>query len=218
MRWTGFISPIALVTLASTALAQPGLVIDDFDSAINDETGGARALSLDVLANPFSQLTEFGVSPSYVFGESTGAAVFNSGLAAVQTGTIAWDNQGSGLDLNLTDLGGFELDFLQADQDFMISVVALDFTGGGSASWSGVVNASATAQTVSLFFKDFVLSGEFDTSSVDSITLGLNVGESPTSSLDFVLTRFRASDIIPAPGSVAVVGLSGLALARRRRR
>ncbi|MFT5423519.1 MAG: hypothetical protein ACI89L_001299 [Phycisphaerales bacterium] len=224
MRWTDMYIPIALASaaLASTALvspaqAQPGFVLDDFDSAINDEIGGDRAISLDVLANPFSQMTKFEVSPGFAFGDILGAMVFNSGLAAEQIGTLAWNNSGSGLSLDATELVGFELDFLQADQGFAVSIEMASFSTGGSASWTGNVGATSTGQTLAVAFGEFTPSGEFDLGDLDSVTMRFNVGESPRSSLDFVLTEFRTSNI-PAPGSVAVVGLSGLLLSRRRRR
>jgi len=214
MRWSGFIIPIML---ASTAMAQTsGLVLDDFDSAINDEIGGDRAISLDVLANPFSQLTKFEVSPGYAFAAVTGAAVFNSGLGTKQTGTLGWDGGGEGLGLDAFEYGGFELDFLQADQDFSLSVEMTDFANGGSALWSGIVGATQTGRTVLISFDEFTTTGEFGPTVLDSITIVFNGGDSPISSLDFVLTEFRTSDI-PAPGSVALLGLSGLLLGRRRR-
>lgn len=217
MRLTGFITPIALLVFALPASAQPGLVLDDFDSAINDEIGGDRSLTLDVQANPFSQLAKFDVIPGYAFGEISGAAVFNSGLGVKQTGTIAWDNSGSGLSLDATGFAGLELDFLQTDQDFVLAIDIVSFETGGSASWTGTVPGSATAQTLALAFGEFTLSGEFDLSEVDAVTMRFNAGESPKTSVDFVLTEFRTS-VIPSPGPVAVLGLSGLLVRRRRRR
>jgi hypothetical protein len=190
------------------------IVLDDFDSDPNDEAGGPRSVSSIVLSNPFNQPATFGVDTAFSFNGVNGAAIFNSGIGAEQEGTILWDNNGAGLGLDAASLGlvGFELDFLMVDLDFsyIIEVSSAD----GSLFEFGSF-AAGGERTESLSLTDFDASGNFDASAVDSIRIIFNVSDAPTASLDFILTEFRA--VVPAPGSLALLGFGGLVAARRRR-
>lgn len=217
MRWTRHAITIVLSAGTTATLAQEGtgFALDDFDSTINDELGGPRALSLDVLANPFSQLTRFEVVTDFELGGATGALVFNAGLATEQVGTLTYDNNGLGLGLDLSELNGLELDFLQADQGFGLSVRAID-AAGVVADWLGSVEATSVPSSRFIGFMQFDAPEGFDSSAVDSIEFTFNTGVSVVPSLDFVLGSIRTS-VIPAPASVCLIGLGGLVASRRRR-
>jgi len=217
MRWTRHAITIALSAGTSAALAQDeaGFVLDDFDSTINDELGGPRTLSLDVLANPFSQLTRFEVVTDFGLDGASGALVFHAGIATEQTGTVTYDNNGAGLGLDLSGFNGLELDILQADQGFGMSVRAVD-ASGLVADWMGVVDATAVPSTRFIGFMGFDAPEGFDSSAVNSLELVFNTGESVVPSLDFVLGEVRTS-VIPGPASVGLLGLGGLVALRRRR-
>ncbi|MFG0305135.1 MAG: hypothetical protein ACF8Q5_02835 [Phycisphaerales bacterium JB040] len=209
---------LALLALgAPGALAQEGgnLVLDDFDASSNDELGGPRVLALDVLANPFSQLTRFDVLPEFSLDGGTGALVFHAGIAVEQTASITWDNNGAGLGLDLSEFAGLELDILQADQDFGMSIRALD-AAGKAATWQGTVDAASSPTTRVIAFSRFGSTGAFDAANVDSFVMTFNTGPSVVSSLDFVLGEVRTS-LVPAPASIGVLALSGLFASRRRR-
>lgn len=205
----------APMLLAGTLHAQ-SIVLDDFDSIPNGEAGGPREVSSVVNANPFGQMSDFDVLTSFLFDGIDGAAIFNSGIGVQQTGTINWDANDAGLNLDAAALGvvGFELDFLQIDQAFDIMVLLESFEGG-SAMATATVGPAMELTTYALPAGAFNLMGGFDFTDVDSVTISFNPADGNTASLDFILTEFRAT--VPSPASVALLGLGGLVATRRRR-
>jgi hypothetical protein len=202
-----------LALVATAAVANGQIILDDFDADPNDDAGGPRVLSSTVINNPFNQPSQFYLDTGVNFGGDIGAVVLNSGIGNLTEAKITWDNGGAGLGLDLVALGitSFELDFLAADLDFKLDF--LSSSSGGSAS----VRKSITAggfQTLSITLAELAISGSFDASNVDSVVLTFNVQDDGTPSLDFVLGEFRA---IPTPGALALTGVGLLAAARRRR-
>jgi hypothetical protein len=208
---------ITLAAASGTALAGGGLaiVLDDFDSDPNDEAGGPRSVSSFIAADPYGQPASFAVDTGFSFNGSNGAAVFNSGVGVVQEGVIRWDNNGAGLNFDAAGAGvlGFELDFLLVDLDFGLEIV-LETSGGGTASLFEIVSAGAD-RTEAYLLSDFNIGAGFDASDLDSITITFNDRDAATSSLDFVLTEFRAA--VPSPGFVGVLAGAALLGVRRRR-
>jgi hypothetical protein len=201
----------------TAGIANAGVIIlDDFDADPNDDAGGPRTISSMVLANPFSQPFNAAVDTGVNLPSGdTGAFVFNAGIGVNAKSTIRWDNNGAGLNLDLVALGvtALELDFEMVDLPFTISFFS-DSGNGGTATFSSGVIASLTPQTVSIGIGSLILAGGFDATDVDAVEITFNSGANSTASLDFILTEFRA---VPTPGSLALLGLGGLAVARRRR-
>tara|TARA_R110000782_G_scaffold57258_18_gene119759 strand:+ start:57516 stop:58154 length:639 start_codon:yes stop_codon:yes gene_type:complete len=205
---------LGLAGLAAPALAgAPTLVLDDFDSDPNDEAGGPRQLSTTILGNPFGQAANFEVDTAFSGGGFNGALFFNAGIGVEQEAAINWNGGIAGLNFDAVAAGvtAFEFDFAAVDQDFTYIMRLFDGSGG-SASISGSFLAGGM-RTETLLLGDFSFSS-FDATDVDEIELILNVRGS-TASLDFAMTEFRA--VVPAPGAVALLGLAGLTVARRRR-
>ena len=214
------------VLAAVTGLAQAGasttLILDDFDADPNDDAGGPGVYSSTMFSDPFSQGGVFNLDTSFDSGSDIGAVFFNSGIGAEQGASISYSNNGAGLDLDGIGLGieGFDIDFLLSDQDFVANIVLTTFDAGGAAvgdaSWAVLVSAGAS--TAHWSFTDFqIINGDFDASNIDDITINFNLADNPTASLDFVATEFRATVAVPAPGSLAMLGLGGLVATRRRR-
>lgn len=214
----------ATVLSAVAGLAQAGafttLILDDFDADPNDDAGGPGVYSSTMFSDPFNQGGVFNLDTGFDSGSDIGAVFFNSGIGAEQGASISYSNNGSGLDFDGIGLGieGFEIDFLLADQDFVANIVLTTFDAGGvavgDARWAVLVSAGAS--TAHWSFADFIIvNGDFDASNIDDITINFNLRDNPTASLDFVATEFRA--VVPTPSSLAMLGLGGLALSRRRR-
>lgn len=216
--------PGAFVIAAIAGLAQAGasgtLILDDFDTDPNADAAGPGIYSSTMFSDPFNQGGVFNLDTGFDSGSDIGAVFFNSGIGAEQGASISYSNNGSGLDFDGIGLGieGFEIDFLLADQDFVANIVLTTFDAGGvavgDARWAVLVSAGAS--TAHWSFADFIIvNGDFDASNIDDITINFNLRDNPTASLDFVATEFRA--VVPTPSSLAMLGLGGLALSRRRR-
>lgn len=214
----------AFVLAAVCGLAQGGIstvILDDFDSDPNDDLGGPGTYNSVIFSNPFNQSSSFTLDTAFNSGSDTGAIFFNSGIGVEQGASIVYDNSGSGLNLDAGGLGlvGFELDFLDVDLGFMMSI-ELGNNGDGPSGMAGVASLEVFVpagmnQTASWSLNDFIISPGFDVNDVDSVTLNFNLDSDPTASLDFAATEFRA--VVPAPGAIALLGLGGLVVSRRRR-
>ena len=153
-------------------------------------------------------------------GSDTGALIFNSGIGVEQLGTVVYNNEGAGLDLDAAGLGvqGFELDFALVDLNFFAQLTLFTYDDMGNAIGSAtqlIQIGAGTDMTGEWSLADFSVADAFDASNVDEVRLTLNVRNFPTASLDFIATEFRA--VVPPPGSVALLGLGGLVIARRGR-
>jgi len=217
MRWIAFAAPL----LMTAPLLAQHIVLDDFDTDPNDEAGGTREVSAAVGLNPYNQPSSFGVDTGFSFDSISGAAIFNSGIGVNQTGTINWDNNGAGLEFNAAGLGvvGFELDFLQVDQafDVRINLETFGFNPNGTITAVSTIEASTAPFTAFVSLNDFVVpdGSGFTPFRVDAFTVIFNDRANPTTSLDFILTEFRA--VVPSPATTGLLGLGGLIATRRRR-
>ncbi len=196
------------------------LILDDFDSDPNDDLGGVASYSTIILSNPFSQGADFSLDTLMSTGGDTGALIFNSGIGVEQIGTIVYNNEGAGLDLDAAGLGvqGFELDFALVDIGFyaQLTLYTYDDMGNAIGSATQLIQISAGMDLMGEWtLADFSVADAFDASDVDEVRLTFNVRNFPTASLDFIATEFRA--VVPPPGSAALLGLGGLMIARRGR-
>lgn len=206
---------LVTATLTGTAVAGGStLILDDFDADPNNDAGGPRTVSSIIVDNPFGQPSNFNIDPGFNFGGDAGSLVFNSGIGVRQQGSVVWNNDGAGLNLDAAALGliGFEIDFLLIDQAFDMQVV-LGTDNGGTASYVVTVNPGDTG-TFAFGLGDFNIGGGFDPADVDSIEILFNV-KGGTASLDFIATEFRA--VVPTPGALAILGIGGIVAFGRRR-
>ena len=213
-----------LALVLGAGLAHAGiantLILDDFDSDPNDDLGGVASYSTIILSNPFNQSADFSLDTLMSTGSDTGALIFNSGIGVEQLGTVVYNNEGAGLDLDAAGLGvqGFELDFALVDLNFFAQLTLFTYDDMGNAIGSAtqlIQIGAGTDMTGEWSLADFSVADAFDASNVDEVRLTLNVRNFPTASLDFIATEFRA--VVPPPGSVALLGLGGLVIARRGR-
>lgn len=216
----------SLCTIAGACtLAQGGvvssIVLDNFDSDPNTGAGGPGTYSTQIFDNPFSQSASFTLNTAFNDGTNQGVLIFDSGIGVKQGASILYNNSGTGLNLNAAAMGatGFEFSFLQVDQSFMMRFEMSNNGDGpsgmaGVASYDVLVNAGM-GQTISAAFGDFIISPGFDINDVDDIKLSFNLEGNATASLDFVASQFSLT--VPAPGSLALLGLGSLAAVRRRR-
>lgn len=214
-------TPLAALLLCA-GIAQAGtpsaLLWDDFDSDPNTDLGGAATHVQTVITDPFSTGGIFSLDTGLVgLNGDIGGMVFTSGPSAVMQGLSQYGNfAGPAIwDMNALNADGFEFDMLVADHAFDIEI---ELVSGVTESASGVLSvAEAFDQSLSFSFADLTASGGFDLSAVSAVNFRFNSSaQSPATALDFVLTEVRLSTI-PAPSSLALLGLGGLCATRRRR-
>lgn len=196
------------------------VVLDDFDSDPNSDLGGIGTYSTIILSNPFNQGADFSLDTLLNNGADEGSLIFNSGIGVEQVGTIVYNDEGAGLNLDASGLGvqGFEIDFAMIDLDFTtrIDLYTYDDMGNQVGSATKIVEVGAGVDVIASWsLGDFSVAGAFDASDIDEVRLTFNVREIPTASLDFIATEFRA--IVPPPGSATLLGLGGLLITRRGR-
>ncbi len=173
-----------------------GSLVDDFDSpgtieewviaALNSDPttigtagssilGSYRALTIDVLGTAAPNSASGGV------GNGT-LSFYTAGTTVGSKGVLTYDSNGAGFDspIDLTNDGtntGLQLNFnfleigaLQTETDLEITI-----TGpGGSATFSGTVEANPDAFTHLVSFSDFTVDAGFDFTETTSISITLN--------------------------------------------
>jgi hypothetical protein len=121
------------------------------------------------------------------------------------------------LESTLTATGQFIIDLVSSDMDNSNPQRSVPAT---ITVTSGVGGSEVTASsTISLVGEGFYALpfGDFagvDFSDVDRIKISFDQSGADAVAVDFAITQFRA---VPAPGAIALMGLGGLAAARRRR-
>jgi|GEM_PF-1077819 len=213
---------LSFIAFTICSLANAGaIVLDDYDSDPNNDALGHRAtFNGSIISDPFSQGGNVELDTAFASDDDIGAVFMNSGVGVQQRLSMRYNlNQGP-LDLLSSGNTTLEFDFLEVDQDFTIRIVMLGSFGGKAVTSSLLVEAGSN-QTTSV---DIVNGFDFfamDLSSVTSFEVIFNnthrddVGDFVnTPSLDFVLTEMRA---VPAPSALSLIGLSGLAILRRKR-
>ncbi len=220
MRTTTLLT--GMMALSAAPALAGSLVIDDFTGAPEAMIGASRDLDASFLADPFAQSGEFYLDEAMSIGGDIGALFFNSGIGAQQTASLSYNNNGTGLDFDAIgmQLQAFELDIAAADQGFSLNIVLSTFDAMGDVIGDARLAVFVPAgldQTAIWNYADFAdITGSFDASNIDDITINFNLEDNATPSLDFVATEFRAN-VVPAPGAIALLGLGGLASVRRRR-
>ena len=234
--WTVGTTCAGVLAIAGGAQA---IMIDDFDigpgmvdsdlspgptnfAAVGSAIGGSR--TLEILGfpgdgNPTSEGAELEVSvPPGQLGHSQDA------FAPGGRSKVTWDANGGGLGgEDLTDGGlanGIMVDLISIDVGMVDVTLMVEDTVGGASS---LVLSPLAAGPNSFFFADFI--GDADFSDADVIMLQIDA----EATSDLVLDLLETIDVPPPPGpregipepissTLALMGLSTLAVATKRRR
>lgn len=179
-------------------------------SGLSGVLGGTRTGRITDIANPI--------------GSRSNAAIYNSSLShnhGSGARSVLELSYGPALGFDATN-GFFSLEFVSGDLDssndsFDRPVdLTLSLTSGDGASHSETVQLLANGQTKFFVSSDFGASG-VDLLDIDRIDLTFDVG--PFTSTDYTVSDFRfTTGPVPAPATAGLLGLGGLAAARRRRK
>ena len=206
--------------MLAAGMAQAGtsssIVWDDFDSDPNTELGGIAAHSQAIFSDPFSQGGTFALNTGIASTGDIGAIVFSSGIGTDMSASSSYGGAGTTpiWDFTALNADAFEIDFLLVDLDFDLELT-LSNADGENATGTMTVLAGLD-QTVSFSLAGLSASSGYDASQISSVNFEFYPRLGITTSLDFIATEIRLSTI-PAPSSLAMLGLGGLAATRRRR-
>ena len=215
------------VCLCPVSLVQGGvfedMVFDRFDDATTSHTLGDRQVDSQEFANAYGLDSSFVLDPNFDTGSRLGALVMSADPGVGRTGSLVYNNNGAGLNLNANALnfGQFKMDFHSVDQSFIMQVTMSTYNAMGDVSgyvrWAVQVDQGMYVQERWDLQNFTSFGGIFRSSDIDEIQILFNVGNNPPGiALDFVATDF-ATTIIPAPGTAMTLGFTGLLLTRRRR-
>ncbi len=219
---------LALLAVAGAATAaSASIAIDSFSDGFLDDSvrtnstvmlpatgaiGGMRMVSWEIVSNP--QNTRLSISTAF---DSPGLSVdMGAGNASIiNLGYGGLD--AAALNLNAASQTDIVFDFATIDLslDLTVTLITSDGMGGVAGSASTVVDLPAGVnQSFSVSLASLAVSGAFDAADIDAIEIAFN-DRDRLANRDFYLNNVV---FIPAPGVLALAGLSGLIVARRRTR
>ena len=155
-----------------------------------------------------------GYSENGGFGDSYSVSVTEgSGMGAIDANSLSASADAGGV----TDYLGFALGgsygYLGVPEDANLNL-AWDFTGeGGGGPLGNITIVDWSAGGVLVFETDAFTAG----SATVPLLAGVNYGIALVANAGPGATAFATADLVPAPASAALLGLGGLAAARRRR-
>jgi len=217
-------------TVAGSAFAQDTL--DDFGGdtfimSVPDSAGGPFTESMlisgdldliDAGANLFGDERTFTIDiDSGSSGTSALSILGVGGVLAFDTGISAGPGDAS-FDVVYDDFTDVDVTDGGANGAFAVGVLAIDHTVDFSVTLDDGVNSGSgtvTASSAGTFLIDLSGAGfaGVDLTSIDTITFS---GTNVSTAADVAIDRIGFT-VIPEPGSLALVGLGGLAMLRRRR-
>ncbi len=160
--------------------------------------GGARFVSMDTV----DAIAQLGPGNDYIFFDGLGAAS--------PTLTLSYGDFGGGTPLNADFASMWDMVAVNFSSVTGTGLLSVEFESG-SGSGTSAQTLVSSAGTYSFNFDEPVFNG-VDFSDIDTVTLTLtaNVGG------DFQIESFTR-EVIPAPGTAALLALGGAAALRRRR-
>ncbi len=217
---------LALLAVAGIASgASANIVIDSFSDGFLDDSvrtnstvmlpaagaiGGKRVLAWEIVSNP--QSTRLSISTAFdAPGLSVDMGAGNASVITLGYGGLDVD----ALNLDAASQTEIVFDFATIDLalDLTVTLITSDGLGGVAGSASTVVDlAAGVNQSISVSLASLAVSGGFDAADIDAIEIVFN-DRDRLANRDFYLNNIV---IIPAPGALALAGLSGLLFARRR--
>jgi len=193
-----------------------GVVIDQQDIGV---LGGQRDYAASVGANPFASDLTVSVNPDVGLTYAAGPGV--SGFLALQydgdedvEGDDIPLNPDGGLTLDVSGLTSLDLEFLFLDIPMGVTVELANVEDGDISAASAleqIVDDFEGSNVVSFDLDDFT--GDADLTQVNAVTITFNSQKNAPAARDFVV---RDITFVPAPGTLALLGIGALAIRRRR--
>lgn len=222
----------AVALLLSAGVAGADIVmVDDFSAgeidlstrtasgSISDPVaqvlGGERELSWSIVANPFNSRLNLFAAFNDQPGFGIDMGVGNASVVELTYDGVGSDAAAAGLNFNANSFGvdRVVLSFLSIDLPVDVTIAIVD--GNGNRGTLTRVLPAGTGNIESFVFDQFTFIGQgFDFSDIDRLDVSFNLfGQDPNRDLFLLNIGFE----VPSPGPLALAGLGGLAIFRRRR-
>lgn len=218
----------ALLAVAGVAAgASASIAVDSFSDGFLDDSvrtnstvmlpaagaiGGKRLVSWEIVSNP--QSTRLSISTAFdAPGLSVDMGAGNASVISLGYGGLDAD----ALNLDAASQTDLVFDFATIDLalDLTVTLLTSDGAGGLAGSASTIVDLPAGVnQSFSVSLASLAVSAGFDAADIDAIEIIFN-DRDRLANRDFYLNNIA---FIPAPGALALMGLSGLLVARRSAR
>ena len=193
-------------------VVKPGL-LGPSNTATAEALGGSRTLAI------IDAASVNGTTLSADDPNTQDSLDHGQGPGGAGASMVTWDANGAGLGgIDLTELGssdGVSLDVLAIDVGAVTLTLTINDTGVGSSS---LVLGGLVEGVQGFFFDDFT--GDADFTDVDSIVLRIDANANSDLRIDIIESTRVPNGTAPEPSSIAlaICGLLGLAMGRRRRR
>ena len=126
-----------------------------------------------------------------------------------------FDDSDGGLVIDISGFSSFDIDFIMLDLDMTVSVQVLNIDDDGNLTGISIADVVAGAGddfTLSVGLDD--LDGDADLTDVNSIQVLFNPTLAGEPNRDYAVSSIT---LVPAPASLSMITIAGLALTRRRR-
>jgi hypothetical protein len=204
------------------------VTVSDLDTNLNNVIGGSRLLELtitDKTSGRAGSTLLVDTDPTMV--DTVDLLTWDNGPTVQSKASVYWNANNNGLNLNLGNSNGIDLEVASIDQQAQEDVIATwTLVDGSPEKKKAMAFKPVTEGTISFAFDpnnpnigDFIVDAGFDFTDVDEVSLTLDSGERAAIDASFERASFSmAMSEVPEPGTVlGILGITVLGRSLKRK-
>ncbi|MAY74479.1 MAG: hypothetical protein CMJ31_07210 [Phycisphaerae bacterium] len=187
------------------------------NDALANVLGGERELSWDIVQNPFNSRLNIFAAFEGTPGLGIDMGAGNASVVNLRYDGVGTEGGAAGLGFDAIAEGtqSVRMTFLTIDLETDVTVTLTDGSGLEASLTRFLAPGLASIEFFAL--NDFDIDAGFDFSDIFALDVDINlISQEPNR--DLFLSDIQFDMEVPSPGSMALIGIGGLALAGRRRR